>query len=42
MPERGLVGYQIGLQSHVSPLNRILFVTNGIFLQRIVHGTAFF
>jgi HrpA-like RNA helicase len=37
-----LIGYQIGMQSHIHPDNRIVFVTNGIFLQRLVHSTEFF
>jgi ATP-dependent RNA helicase DHX29 len=42
MPERGMIGYQIGMTSCIAPTNRIVFVTNGIFLQRLVHSTDFF
>lgn len=42
MPERGVIGYQIGMTSCIAPSNRIVFVTNGIFLQRLVHSTDFF
>lgn len=42
MPERDMIGYQIGMTSRISPDNRIVFVTNGIFLQRLVHSTDFF
>ena len=42
IPEQNLVGYQIGMNSCISPTNRIVFVTNGIFLQRLVHSTDFF
>ena len=37
-----MIGYQIGMHSKIFPHNRIVFVTNGIFLQRIVHSTDFF
>jgi HrpA-like RNA helicase len=39
MPEKGLVGYQIAMEKRVSPSNRVVFVTNGIFLQQMVHST---
>lgn len=42
MREDGLIGYQIGMKSYIKPENRIVFVTNGIFLQRLVHSTKFF
>jgi len=42
MKETGLIGYQIGMKSFIKPENKIVFVTNGIFLQRLVHGTEFF
>lgn len=42
MPERDMIGYQIGMTSRIHPDNRIVFVTNGIFLQRLVHSTDFF
>lgn len=42
MVERSRIGYQIGMKSHIFPENKIVFVTNGIFLQRMVHSTAFF
>ena len=42
MYEKGQIGYQIGMQSYIRPDNKIVFVTNGIFLQRLVHGTQFF
>jgi HrpA-like RNA helicase len=42
MPERRMIGYQIGMTSLIHPENRIVFVTNGIFLQRLVHSTDFF
>lgn len=42
MPEKKLIGYQIGMKSFIEPQNRIVFVTNGIFLQRLVHSTDFF
>jgi HrpA-like RNA helicase len=42
MREKGLIGYQIGMKSHIEHSNRIVFVTNGIFLQRLVHSTQFF
>ena len=42
MKEPGLIGYQIGMKSFIKPENKIVFVTNGIFLQRLVHGTEFF
>ena len=42
MPERGKIGYQIGMKSEIYASNRIVFVTNGIFLQRLVHSTDFF
>ena len=29
------------MESTISPSNRIVFVTNGIFLQRLIHGTDF-
>jgi HrpA-like RNA helicase len=42
MPEENQIGYQIGMTTHIHPHNKILFVTNGIFLQRLVHSTDFF
>lgn len=42
MMERDRIGYQIGMKSDISHSNRIVFVTNGIFLQRLVHSTEFF
>lgn len=39
IPEPNLIGYQIGMKSLIDPENRIVFVTNGIFLQRLVHST---
>jgi HrpA-like RNA helicase len=42
MVEKGLIGYQIGLRSNLQPKSRIVFVTNGIFLQRLIHSTEFF
>ena len=42
IPEPNLIGYQIGMKSVIDPDNRIVFVTNGIFLQRLVHSTDFF
>jgi HrpA-like RNA helicase len=39
MKDRNLIGYQIGMKTQVNQGNRIVFVTNGIFLQRIVHST---
>jgi ATP-dependent RNA helicase DHX29 len=42
MQADGLIGYQIGMHSRIHPDNRIVFVTNGIFLQRLVHSTEFF
>jgi HrpA-like RNA helicase len=42
MPEKDMIGYQIGMTSRIHPDNRIVFVTNGIFLQRLVHSTDFF
>lgn len=42
MQEKGAIGYQIGMTSKIHPNNRIVFVTNGIFLQRLVHSTDFF
>lgn len=40
--ESNMVGYQVGMKSNIHPQNRIVFVTNGIFLQRLVHSTEFF
>jgi HrpA-like RNA helicase len=37
-----MIGYQIGMTSYIRSENRIVFVTNGIFLQRLVHSTDFF
>lgn len=37
-----MIGYQIGMTSNIRSENRIVFVTNGIFLQRLVHSTDFF
>jgi len=42
MMEEKQIGYQIGMKSEIKPTNRIVFVTNGIFLQRLVHSTEFF
>lgn len=42
MAEKKCIGYQIGMKSLINPTNRIVFVTNGIFLQRLVHSTEFF
>jgi HrpA-like RNA helicase len=39
MVEKGKIGYQIGMQSHIHHYNKIVFMTNGIFLQRMVHST---
>ena len=39
MAEKNLVGYQIAMQNKIPPGSRILFMTNGIFLQRLVHST---
>ena len=39
MAEKGKIGYQIGMKSFINHENRIVFVTNGIFLQRLVHST---
>lgn len=30
------------MSSHIRPEHKIVFVTNGIFLQRMVHSTSFF
>ena len=42
MEKNNLVGYQIGMQSHIAPSNRIVFMTNGIFLQRMIHSSEIF
>ena len=42
MLEKGKIGYQIGMHSNIYASNQIVFVTNGIFLQRMVHSTDFF
>lgn len=36
-----MVGYQIGQKAEFGPNSRIVFMTNGIFLQRIIHDTKF-
>jgi HrpA-like RNA helicase len=36
------VGYQVGMDSRMSDKTRILFVTTGIFLQRLVHERELF
>lgn len=42
IPEAGAVGYHIAMQTFIRENTKILFMTNGIFLQRLVHGTEFF
>lgn len=42
MQDRNKIGYQIGMKSMIYSENQIVFVTNGIFLQRMVHSTDFF
>lgn len=42
IPEKGAVGYHIAMQSFIRDSTKILFMTNGIFLQRLVHSTEFF
>ena len=42
MPEQNQIGYQIGMTSLIRSENRMVFVNNGIFLQRLVHSTDFF
>lgn len=37
MPLGKLVGYQVGMDPHFSGETKILFVTTGIFLQRLIH-----
>lgn len=39
IPEKGAVGYHIAMKTFMSDQTKILFMTNGIFLQRLVHGT---
>lgn len=36
-----MVGYQIGQKAEFNAQTRIVFMTNGIFLQRIIHDTGF-
>ncbi len=38
IPEKNVVGYQIAMKSHIAEGNRVIFMTNGIFLQRLIHG----
>lgn len=42
IPERNAVGYHIAMQIFNMKETKILFMTNGIFLQRLVHSTDFF
>lgn len=42
IPEKNIVGYQIAMQSSIQDTTKILFMTNGIFLQKLVHSTEFF
>ena len=42
IPEKGAVGYHIAMQMSIQEQTKILFMTNGIFLQRLVHSTDFF
>ena len=42
MAEKHRIGYQIGMKANVKSEDQIVFVTNGIFLQRLVHSTEFF
>jgi HrpA-like RNA helicase len=39
IPEKGTVGYHIAMQTFIKENTKILFMTNGIFLQRLIHGT---
>lgn len=36
--EYGRVSYQIGMENTLNPETRILYMTNGIFLQRLIHS----
>lgn len=36
------VGYQIGMENVMSAQNRILYMTNGLLVQKIVHDRTFF
>jgi len=39
MKKQDMIGYQIGMKSFIRPSNKIVFVTNGIFLQRMIHSS---
>lgn len=37
IPEQGVVSYHIAMENTIKPSTKILFMTNGIFLQRFIH-----
>lgn len=37
--EKEAVGYHIAMQTHINKETKIVFMTNGIFLQRLIHST---
>ena len=38
IPDQGVVSYQIAMDNSIRPTTKILFMTNGIFLQRFIHS----
>ena len=42
IPEKDIVGYQIAMESRVAQTTKIMFMTNGIFLQRLIHSSSIF